>query len=166
MVKQLHQFVLISILTLALAAMSGCKYTMNPRGSSSLKTIYVELFTNSTSQYGLEDRLTESITDAFISDGSIKIASRDGADGLLQGELVDYAREVEKFDENDQVQEYRIKLVINVTLTNTQDDSEIWSQRTTQIGIYDAATETEEDGQVRAAERLVQTIIDRTTKSW
>jgi hypothetical protein len=35
-----------------------------------------------------------------------------------------------------------------------------------QQGVYDADTETEEVGQLRAVERLIEDIINRTTKSW
>lgn len=35
-----------------------------------------------------------------------------------------------------------------------------------QEGVFDAVSETEEDGQSRAGARLVEAILNKTTKSW
>ena len=45
-------------------------------------------------------------------------------------------------------------------------DEELWKQSFTSEGIYLADSETEEDGQSRAAQKLVIDIINRTTKNW
>ena len=71
-----------------------------------------------------------------------------------------------KFDQTDQVEEYKVLLDLQVTLKNPKDDSEIWTEHMTQEGVYNANSETEQDGQQRAGARLVDAILNRTTKSW
>ncbi|MCP4685375.1 MAG: LptE family protein [bacterium] len=150
-----------------LQAVLGCGvYTFNPKGKSDISTIAVEPFENQTQEYGLTDRLTEVIIDAFISDGNLKIVPLEGADAVLAGTLLKYDRVVEKFDENDQVEEYKIVMAFEITLRNPQDQSEIWKERMTQEGAYNASEQTEEDGQLLAGERLVEAVINKTTKSW
>ena len=73
---------------------------------------------------------------------------------------------MEQFDENDQVQEYKVVMDFQITLRDPQNQSDIWTQSMRQEGIYSATEETEEDGQQRAGARLVEAVIDRTTKSW
>ena len=146
---------------------AGCGvYTFNPKGKSDIQNIAIEPFENKTSEFGLADRITEIIIDAFIADGTMKIVPSDNADAYLVGVLSRYERVPHKFDENDQVEEYKVLMDFEIVLKNPKDDSEKWRQRLTQEGIYNANDETEEDGQQRAGQRLVEAIINKTTKSW
>jgi lipopolysaccharide assembly LptE-like protein len=160
--------ILTIVLTVSLfLTAAGCSvYTFNPKGTSDFSTIAVEPFENRTQEYGLTDRLTEVIIDAFITDGNIKIVPLEGAEAVLSGTLLRYVRVVEKFDENDQVENYKIVMDFEITLRNPQDQSEIWTERMTQEGVYNASEQTEEDGQQLAGERLVEAVINKTTKSW
>ena len=156
--------IFILFLTVNLA---GCGvYTFNPRGKSEIQNIAIEPFENQTAEFGLADRITEIVIDAFIADGTMKIVPTDNADAYLEGTLTRYERVPFKFTENDQVEEYKVLMDFDISLKNPKDGSEKWRQKLTQEGIYNADTETEENGQQRAAERLVQAIIDKTTKSW
>lgn len=147
--------------------LSGCGvYTLNPHGKSEYKTIAIETFDNKTSQYGLTDRLTEVIVDAFIADGTLKVVSSANADVILAGTLTRYERVVSIYDKSDKVQQYKVLMDFDVSLKNGRDQSEIWKETMNQEGIFDANTETEENGQTRAGERLVQAILNKTTKSW
>ncbi len=155
------------ICLVALLTWGGCGvYTFNPRGSSSIETIAVEPFENETAEYGLADRMTELVVDEFIADGNIKVVSAAAAEVLLVGILKDYRRVVEKYDENDQVDEYKIVMDFEIALVNAEDQTDIWRENITQEGVYDAVEESEEIGQERAAGRLVEAVINKTTKSW
>lgn len=148
-------------------AVSGCGvYTFNPKGKSSIKTLAVQRFENKTDLFGLTDRLTEVVIDAFIADGNMTIVSADAAEAVLRATLTNYRRVAFQFDENDNVQTYKVLLDFDVSLINPSDQSEIWREAMPQEGIYAADSETEEDGQNRAGERLVEAIINKTTKSW
>ena len=155
---------LIIFLTIIYA---GCGvYTFNPKGKSDIQNIAIEPFENKTGEFGLADRITEIIIDAFIVDGTMKIVPTENADAYLVGVLTRYERVPHKFDENDQVEEYKVLMNFDIALKNPKDDSEKWRQSLTQEGIYNANEETEEDGQQRAGQRLVEAIINKTTKSW
>jgi len=145
----------------------GCGvYTLNPAGKSKLGSIAVEPFENKTSEYGLTDRITEIIVDAFIADGTIKVLPSSAADAVLTGVLTRYQRVPQEYDENDQVQKYKVVMDFEIALKNPDDQSDIWKEQMRQEGIYDAASEMEEDGQRLAGQRLVEAVINRTTKSW
>ena len=157
----------VLLLSLIFIVNSGCSvYTFNPRGKSDVTNISIEPFENETNEFGLADRLTELVIDAFITDGTLKIVPVDNSEAYLVGILTGYQRLPYKFDENDQVEEYRILLDVQITLKNTDDNSEKWKERLTLEGIYNAEKETEDDGQERASERLVEVVINKTTKSW
>jgi len=145
----------------------GCGiYSFKPGGKSDIKAITIERFGNDTAEYGLADRLTDLVIDAFISDGNMKVVPLDQADAVLVGTLTGYSRRPYTYDENDQVLENQVVMNFDISLKKPADDTEIWNEKMSQIGVYNVASETEEDGQNRAIGFLVETVINRTTKSW
>ncbi len=155
------------ICLLVLTLIAGCGvYKFNPGGKATIDSVAINRFENQTLQFGLEDRMTDIVTDAFISDGTIKVLPPDAAESLLSAVLTRYELQPHEFDETDRVTRYRVVMGFDVTLTRRVNDSLLWQQNVTQQGIYEADTETEETGQERAIELLVEEIITRTTKSW
>ena len=154
------------MLLVSAAVAAGCAYTFNKKGDSSFKTIAVESFENRTSEYGLTDRLTNIVVEAFIKDGSMRVVPAEKAEAVLRGTLVKYERQVAQFDITDQVETYKVVLEFEVSLSTPGNDSTLWTQSMTQEGIYSASKETEEIGQQRAGELLVKAILNKTTKSW
>ncbi len=156
--------ILLSVIALLL---SGCGvYTLNPRGASSYKTIAIEPLDNKTAEFGVTDQLTSIIIDAFIADGSMKVVSAANADVILTGTLLDYKRDFNVFNQSDQVQSYKVTLSFEIELKKGSDQSTIWKENITEQGLYAANTETEQDGQKKAGDLLVQAILNKTTKSW
>ncbi len=156
----------VAVLLLFLGFTACGVYTFNPRGKSSLTTIAVEPFENLTGQYGLEDLMTEAVIDAFIADGTIKVVSADVAQAVLLGTLTRYERLVQEFNELDQVAQYKVRVGVDITLSDPESRDEIWTVQLTLDGIYEADTETEEDGQKEIGIQLVEAVLNRTTKSW
>jgi len=155
------------LICLSLLFFCGCGvYTFNPKGKSDINSIAVERFENNTAEYTLADRMTDLIIDAFISDGNLKVVSADKADAVLTGLLTSYARKPYTYDQNDQVQEYQVIMNFEIILKNPNDLSEIWKEQMNQTGIYDVIEETEEEAQDNAVNLLVESIINKTTKSW
>lgn len=165
--KIVNSLRVIPLSALALLITLGCGvYTFNPKGKLDISSVAVERFENRTGEFGFADRLTDIVIDEFIADGNLKVLSRANADAVLIGVLTRYERLVQVFDENDQVQQYKVRLGFEITLKKASDDTEIWKETMAPEGLYSPLTETEEDGQRRAAEALVEAIINRTTKSW
>ena len=157
---------LLILVTLALIIVGCGVYTFNPSGRSSIKSIAVLPFENQTDRYELTDRLTEIIVDQFIEDGNLKVLPESSADAILSGVLTRYKREANIYTESDEVTEYKVLMDFKVTLTDSKDGKELWTVQMNQEGTFDAVTETEEDGQAEAGQRLVEAILNRTTKSW
>jgi hypothetical protein len=155
------------VLAVFLPLFAGCGvYSFNPRGSSDIKAIAVEPLQNETPEFGLADALTEVIIDQFIADGNLKVVSAAQADAVLVGTLLSYERVAETFDQNDQVQTYKVILNFDIGLKKADGEEDIWRDTLRMEGIYDANEQIEEDGQRIAGARLVEEIINRTTKSW
>lgn len=154
------------LIGLGLTAVSCGVYTFNPKGKSALTSIAVERFENKTPEFGLADRMTDDVIDAFIAEGSMKIVAEENAEAILSGTLVSYVRLPLEYTETDEVISYAVTMGFDIVLKNSDDGSEIWKERVSQQGIYQVDVETEEDGVQMAIGLLVEAIINKTTKSW
>jgi len=155
------------VLTGAVVLLTSCGvYTFNPRGKSTITSIAVERFENETPEFGLADRMTDDVIDAFIADGNIKVVSLENADAILVGSLVRYDRSPHEYTQEDEVISYAVTMDFDIVLKKSSDGSEMWKERISQQGIYKIDVETEEDGQQEAIGLLVDAIINKTTKSW
>jgi hypothetical protein len=155
-----------SFFTAGLVFLSGCVYSFKSSGGALVETISVSQLENRTNQAGVSDQLTELIIDALVIDGRIKVVKQSASEATLSGSLVSYERVAFEFDETDQVSRYAVDLTVELTLGKTDSEEEIWTGTFKNRGIYDALEETEEDGQLRAAELLVVEIMNKTTRSW
>jgi hypothetical protein len=141
-------------------------YTFNPKGKSSYTSIAIPRFENRTAEFDLAERLTDDIIDAFIADGTFKVLPEENAEVLLYGTMSRYSRLPYTFDENDQVQTYKVEIDFDIRLKNSKDDSDIWNEKMNKIASYDVESETEEDAREKVILLLIESIINKTTKNW
>lgn len=159
-------FVFISFLFLS-SLLSNCTiYTFNPKGKSDFSSIAITRFENKTAEFGFADQLTNDVIDAFIVDGTFKILPEENAEIILYGTMSRYSRRPHTFDENDQVQQYKVEINFDIRLKKASDGTDLWAEKMNKIGIYDVSTETEEDAREKVILLLIESIINKTTKSW
>lgn len=148
-------------------ASAGCGvYSFSGSMGSNIKTIAVPIFDNQSVEYGIAEDLTTGVIDKFVSDNTLKVIPKSNADAVLSGTITKYDRVAYTYDENDQVQEYRVDITVNVNLTKS-DGTVIWEEPSlSAYGIYNAADETEEDGKSRAIAKVAEDIVNRTIRDW
>ena len=141
-------------------------YSFNPGGGGG-KTIAVPLFENQTTQFGVREALTDSVSARFLRDNTLKIASTAGAELLLSGSIVRYERAAHTFDASQQVKQYVVNIWADVSVTNQKEKKTVWeAKELLGFGIYDAVKESEEDGKTRAIGKLAEDIVNRTVRGW
>jgi hypothetical protein len=168
----------------AIFFISGCGYTTTSLLSSSYKKIYVENFNNKipitdetsdrwryrTYRPLLEVDITKAIIDRFIFDGNLKISQRQDADLLLEGELVDFRREPTKYSEGDNVLQYRIAVVVNMTLKEEKDGKVLWQEKGFAGSEYyytsGSDAKSEDSAVTDAIADLARRVVERVIEAW
>ena len=141
-------------------------YSFNPGGGGA-KSIAVPLFENQTTQFGVREALTDSVSARFLRDNTLKITSAAGAELLLAGTVVRYELTDHAFDANQHVKQYVVNVCADISVTNQKDQKIVWEEKgLLGFGIYDANLETEEDGKARAVSKLAEDIVNRTVRGW
>jgi len=127
---------------LVLGILGGCGYTTRSMIADKFKTIYIEPFVNkiditkesdAANKYKInkpmiETDITNSVVNKFLSDGNLRLASKESADLILRGELVEFRRDTLRYNENDEVEEYRLNLVVNITLWDSRENKTVWQE--------------------------------------
>ncbi len=174
-------FLLISVSLLICA--NGCGYSTRSLSPAiaDIKSIYITPFKNNTdysTERGdkniyipmMEVKITTATIDRFLRDGVFKIAKVENADVILKGELLNYQRDPLRYDDNQNVEEYRIRIIVSLTLTKTKDNTTMWSESnfvgdTTYFPIGPNA-KSESTAIDDAIKDLAQRILERTVEDW
>ena len=147
---------------------------------SSLKTVHVEAFKNKIAFTAsavrnvyfplLEVNIRDAVVDRFLFDGNLRIADPDTADLLLKGELISYSRDPLRYTDNNDVEEYRVAISVNLIMLNQDQEINLW----TEDGFTGEATyfltgplaNTESTAVEEATEDLARRIVERTIEDW
>ncbi len=150
----------------ALLLLSCGVYTFSPSAAGGIKTIAIPLPENQTTEYGLPELLSRELSQVFVADNTLKVVPEVAADGKLEVIITRYSRDAYTFSAGEEVQEYSCKIDIKAQLLNLKSDKVIWSENLSDFGIYSSSSETEEDGKLRAIEKLVNQVLNKTVKGW
>lgn len=157
-----------------LAAVSGCGYTLTGTGSTlpdHVKSLAIPVFVNNSKEPDIQRDLTESIREAFINDGRLKVADAKQADLLMVGKLFHYKLRAVSFTSRDVVAEYYVELGVDVLVKERgklepymqQKFKTKWDYKTSSnvVNTESARQEALEEAYRDLANRLVSLLIEK-----
>jgi hypothetical protein len=181
MKTRIREIVLFCLLGLAL---SGCGYTTRSLIAGKYKTIHIAPFVNkveltlesdSNSKYKvyrpmLETEVTKAVINKFLSDGNVKPVVEDMSDLSLKGELVEFRRDPLRYTSNDDVEEYRINIVVNMSLWDKKNNKLSWEENnftgSATYFVTGVQAKTEDQAVQDAIKDLSRRIVERVVEQW
>jgi outer membrane lipopolysaccharide assembly protein LptE/RlpB len=178
----LQKFAVVLLATLFF--ISGCGYTTQSLLPSNLKTIYIDNFVNKINvtaessdarmyrgyRPGMEIDVTRVIRDKYVFDGNLKVAPEQEANLILKGELVDFRNEALRYNRNDNIEEYRVRMVVNLQLINAKDGTVRWKESNfAGESLYNtpgSLAKNETDAIAEAEADLARRVVERTIEEW
>ncbi|MFC1674637.1 LPS assembly lipoprotein LptE [Candidatus Omnitrophota bacterium] len=175
---------LLSFLTVLAA---GCGYTTRSAIVSRFQNIYVAQFVNKIditqdSDVGnkyriyrpmLETDITRAVINKYLLDGNLRPIKEESADVSLTGELVEFRKDPLKYTDNDEVEEYRVNVAVNLRLWDNKSNELVWEEnRFTGDATYFTSysrteTPTSESAAItEAITDLARRIVERTVEEW
>jgi hypothetical protein len=116
---------------LAVAVQSGCGYSLAGRGSflpAYIKRIGIPLFTNSTTMFDLDRRVTDRVRTEFIGRGKWTIVpDQTGVDGLLSGTISSVSLSPVAFNNQQQATRYSLSMTGSVEFKDLQTNKILWT---------------------------------------
>ncbi|OGW90985.1 MAG: hypothetical protein A3D28_01790 [Omnitrophica bacterium RIFCSPHIGHO2_02_FULL_63_14] len=164
----------------AALVLSGC-YTTKTALTGTVRTIHVAPVENAIDlsaeisdrdrfrvyRPGLEVDITNAVINRFIFDGSLKVAGP-GADAVFRGKLLEYRRDPLRYSEGDDVQEYRLNIVIDASVA-TAAGKDLWSGQVvgdTTFFLTGSRATSEDEALARAVEDLARRVVEKTVELW
>ncbi len=163
---------------------AGCGYTTKTSLSDSIKVIHIAPVKNAIDlsseisdkgrfrvyRPGTEVDITNAIINRFIFDGHLKVGSPETSNAILETKLVDYRRDSLRYSDADDVQEYRLTIVLDAVLYSLPDRKVIWRQSSligdTTFFLSGPRAVSEDEAAAKAIEDVSRRIIERTLEAW
>ena len=168
--------------------LSACGYTTRSSISNKYRTIYIAPFINkiditkemnAENKYkiyrpSLETDVTVAVTNKFLFDGNLKPVREETADLTLKGEVVDFARDPLRYSDNDDVQEYRVNVRVNMTLWDNRANMLLWQESNFTgyadyfTSFYPVASERKDESVAvsQALDDLARRVVERAVEEW
>jgi outer membrane lipopolysaccharide assembly protein LptE/RlpB len=118
-----------ALLLVAALVLGGCGYTTHGHLPSDVKTVAVPILGNRTTKPFVETEMTRALADAFAQDGRLKLASRDVADTVLEGEVISYELVSIAFDPAANIRLYRLVVTMNVRFKDQRRNVMLYQQQ-------------------------------------
>ncbi len=158
-------------------------YTTGSLLPSNIKTIFIDNFVNkidvtvettNVNKYklyraGLETDITNSVQNAFNRDGNLLLAKQKDGDLKLYGDLVAVDRQGLRYDTNDNYEEYRLYIIVNLVMKNSKDEV-VWEEKNftgeSTYSLTGSNAKSENAALDEAINDLSQRILERTIEDW
>jgi outer membrane lipopolysaccharide assembly protein LptE/RlpB len=155
----------------ALALAVACGYSTTSRTAKDIRTIYVPFFENKTSEPNLEISVTERVIQNLVTDNTLKVVSEDGADAVLEGQIVEFRNQPFSFNSELNAEEYHVVIRVVATLYNRRQNEPIWQNRAFQgDGSYfveqGADGRTIDDAINESIREITERILNLTVQDW
>ena len=174
-----------SLLSLVSGLMShGCGYTTRPGLAPNLKTVYVAPFKNKIDltqlptndqrfpiyRHAMEVEITNAVISRLQFTGLLRPSGPSSADTRLEGELIQFRRDPLRYSASQQVEEWRLNLVVNLKFYDQRTNTLMWEEApligdTTYFATGGNA-ETEAGALARAEDDLARRIAERAVENW
>jgi len=145
--------------------MCSCAYySTSASGRGGAASVAVPLFDNKSLESGLQQALTDSLIQGFVTNGAVRVLDEDRARLVLRGEIQDVREEPFTYDGSSE--QFQISIFLRISCYDTEEKQTIWEeQRLRGFGVFDAAQDRQEArtlGLNDAIRMLVEDVVDRT----
>ncbi len=120
---------LVAVPVAASLLLGGCGYSLRTSMPPGINSIHVPVLVNKTSEPGIEDFITQALTQAVVQSGRVRIAANaQDADATLEGSIVEYRLTSLSFDSSANVTSYRLIIGLALTFKDLKQNKVIWKQ--------------------------------------
>jgi outer membrane lipopolysaccharide assembly protein LptE/RlpB len=160
----------------AVFVLGSCGYSTSPALlPSHLKTIAIPVFENETSEYTLEQEVTNAVVQRFVADNHLKVVEERVAQSVIKGRIKSYRNSVFGISAGttNRAEEYRVAIVVSVTFKDVVKNRELWSEDNLEktanyyvTNVPGQTAKTELDGRKEAITKIADEILSRSVQGW
>lgn len=159
-------------MAMLLVSLGGCGvYSFTGASiSAETKTISIDRFPNNamTVEPTLSQRFTDALRDKFSRETNLTLLTK-GGDLRVEGAIIGYRTSPVAIQANETAAMNRLTITVDVTFTNTLDDSQSFKSSFSRYQDYSSSQDlnTVQDGLIEIInDMLVQDIFDKSVVNW
>jgi len=164
--KGIYIAILIAIIA------SGCSYSVRMNQYPHLRTLTINPVINNTYELLLDEILRDNLIAEFQKDGRLRIVY-DNPDAVIDMEIKEYDNSIFGYDNQQNVEEYMVKMLLIIRFTDLVTNSVIWennafiiSERYTPNSSESVRFSSEEEARSELFSNMFKTIVRNTLESW
>lgn len=158
------------VLVVLVLVQVGC----GTRNSTSIPTnvndVYLPPVENQSNETGLENLLTDQVTQQLLADGRVDLVEKSGADVIVQGVITNYQRIPLAYNDQDIVQLYKVRVEMDLALTDPRTGEILRNFerifRETRYSDINPPIETELDAKQRVVRKLARDVVTTVVEGW
>jgi outer membrane lipopolysaccharide assembly protein LptE/RlpB len=109
--------------------LGGCGYSLRTSLPPGIRVVHVPVLVNRTAEPGIEDFITQALTQAVVQGARVRIAANAReADATLEGSIVEYRLTSLSFDRSANVTSYRLTIALALTFKDLKQNKILWKQ--------------------------------------
>jgi len=161
---------LITYITVCLISIffNGCGYySFSGASLPGIEKVYVPVFGNSTTEFGIEQDLTDAIVDAVNKNNQLSYSESNSADAILDGRITAFSDGLMTFTGDEQVTEYSVRITVQVKFVDIKNQKTILEDVFTATYSYDSSDFTKRQGAIdQALKKIAEDIINSAFSGW
>lgn len=154
--------------------LGGCIYSFSGGGGfpSSIKTIYIQPFTNNTPQIQVSDELFQAMLNQVPRALGVQVGGRGVSDAILRGKVTAYTDVAQNYrpgqttSQTIQVLQHEIQITASVQIIDVKRKLILWEGTVTGHGTYQPSSESDEVGRQAAIKDLVNQMLNSAQSQW
>lgn len=128
-----------------------------------IKTVGIPLFEDRTTEFGIDQLLTDALIEEITDDNTLKIANPREADALLSGTILSVKDRTGQYDANETASDYRVTISVKVRFEDVKGRKILWEDTISQWGAY---ASDRSEGIEEALEKISTEILNRSVSGW
>ena len=115
----------------------------------------------------MED-VTDTVTNAIIRNGSMKVVNESQADAVVMGRIVEVINEADTYSKSEQARQFKIHIYADVQFYDRRKNRALWEEKRLEgWARYDTSNpSSRQDAVHQALQMLASLIIDKTVAGW
>ncbi|MCX7927183.1 MAG: LPS assembly lipoprotein LptE [Candidatus Omnitrophica bacterium] len=172
------------IIILMCVNLSSCGYTSRSLIKERFNSIYIKEIKNAieiteesdfSARYKvnwpkIENDIKRELIARFITDGTLKVSEEQTADVILEAEVIEFRRDPLRYSTNDEVEEYRLNIAVNLVLWDAKTQTQLWQEKhftgDTTYFTRGPLAKTEDSAVNEAIKDLCRRIVERVVEQW
>jgi len=161
-------FTIIVLVGIFIMMMNGCGiYSFSGASLPGIEKVYVPVFGNSTTEFGIEQDLTDAIVDAVNKNNQLSYSESNSADAVLDGRITAFSDGLMTFTGDEQVTEYSVKIIVQVKFMDVKNQKMILEDTFTATYSYDSSDFSKRQLAINEAlKKIAEDIINSAFSGW